>query len=92
MIISQHAQARIQQRAIPQFVIELLQDFGEISYHQGREIFHFTKASRQSIQRELGTARLPLVEKYLNTYLVTQENWLITVAYQDRHMKRNRKH
>ena len=92
MHITRHAQARIQQRAIPPFVIDLLQDYGEVSYHRGREIFQFTQKSCRTIKRDLGREQLPAIEKYFNAYIVTQENNLITVAYQDRHLKRDRKH
>ena len=92
MNITRHAQACIQQRAIPPFVIDLLQDYGEVSYHRGREIFQFTQKSCRTIKRDLGKDQLPAIEKYFNAYIVTRENYLITVAYQDRHMKRNCRH
>ena len=88
--VSTHAQERLQQRAIPPLVIELLEEFGSPIRSHGAERLIFDKAARRRLTRHLGGPRsLRMVEPWLDVYaVVADDGRLVTAAQQRRHHRR----
>ncbi len=88
--VTGHAQARLQQRAIPPFVIGLLEQFGSAARCGGAERLTFDKAARRRLARALGGSRsLHLVERWLGIYAVVGDNGhLITASHRTRRFRR----
>ncbi len=91
MIITHHAAERLQQRAIPPFMVELLERFGTARRCGKAEKLFFDKAARKRLERHLGGPRsLRHVERWLNLYLVIGDNGsLVTVAYRSQRLNRH---
>lgn len=76
-----HAEVRLQQRAIPLFVVELLEEFGSASRCDGAERLTFDKAARQRVARHLGGPRsLHVIDRWLNVYAVISDNGRLVTA------------
>ncbi|CAX25023.1 conserved protein of unknown function [Methylorubrum extorquens DM4] len=88
--ITTHARERLQQRAIPPLVIELLEDFGSPIRAGGAERLIFDKAARRRLTRHLGGPRsLRMIEPWLNVYaVVADDGCLVTASQQRRHHRR----
>jgi len=85
-----HAQIRMQQRAISHGTVEALLDFGEIEFHHGCEIYSL----RRSLCRKLMHLKLipkSLLEKSKGTYVVMKDDLVITAGHRSYRFKRNRK-
>ncbi len=82
-----HAARRLQQRATPPFVVELLELCGTESRCRQAERLFFDKAAKKRLKRYLGGGRgLQLVERWLGVYAVIADNGqVITVAHRRRH-------
>jgi hypothetical protein len=79
-----HAAQRLQQRAIPPFVVKLLEQCGsELRCIHSDKLF-FDKAARKRLRKHLGGERgMRLFQRYLNIYAVIGDDGrIITVAYQ----------
>lgn len=90
MSLTRHAVARLQQRAIPPFVVELLERFGsEMRCGGGDELF-FDKAARKRVERYMGGARsLRHIEPWLNVYLVIGDHGrVVTVGHRSKRHNR----
>ncbi len=85
-----HAEARLQQRAIPLFVVEMLEEFGSAVRCGGAERLTFDKAARRRLARHLGGERgLCLIERWLHVYAVVGDNGrLVTASHQTRRFRR----
>ena len=79
---TKHALKRLQQRAIPEFVVDLLEVFGSPMRCHGADRLIFDKAARKRLTRHLGGAKdLRSVERWFNVYAVVSDHGrLITVA------------
>ena len=88
--LTEHARARLQQRGIPQIVVELLQAFGSSMRCGNAERLFFDKAARRRIAAYLGGQRgLQVIERWLEVYLVLGDNGLVvTVAHQKGRFRR----
>lgn len=88
--VSAHAQARLQQRAIPPLVLDLLQEFGSGFRSHGAERLIFDKAAVKRLKRHLGGDRgLRVIERWLRVYAVVGDSGhLVTVAHRTRHLRR----
>lgn len=88
--ITGHAQARMQQRAIPPLVIDLLMQFGSNFRCGGAERLMFDKSAVKRLRRHLGGHRgLKVVERWLNVYAVVGDNGnLVTAAHKNTHFHR----
>ncbi len=77
-----HAQRRMQQRSIPQAVIDALLDFGERRpAGGGAESIYFTKRTWQHFATYVGRV-IKGYERYRNCYLIRGENGsIITSAF-----------
>lgn len=84
--LTQHAQARMQQRGIPAEIIEQLVGFGRVTHdHRGGRIVWFDRASRMRLQREYGRSFYRSVEKHLDAYAVLdREGRVVTVGHRFR--------
>lgn len=81
--MTEHARARMQQRAIPPRVIEALVAYGRGEHdHRGGVIFFFDKAARERVGRE--------IERYLDAYaVVAGTGEVITVGHRDKRIRRH---
>jgi len=88
---TRHAQERLQQRAIPPLVVELLEEFGSVTRSGTAERLTFDKAARRRLVRHLGGERsLRMIEPWLHVYAVVGDSGrLITVAHGDRRPRRH---
>ena len=89
--ITIHAAERKQQRAIPQFVIDLLYTCGSELRSHGADRLIFDKAATRRLRRHLGGDRgMRLIERWLNVYaVVADDGSLVTVAHQTRPHRRH---
>ena len=80
--ITQHAQSRIRQRAIPPSVIEWLIDYGSSVNGDNCEIIYFDKKAKKMLSKELGKEIVKCISKFLNTYIVlSKDGAVITAGY-----------
>lgn len=89
--LTQHAQARMQQRGIPTEIVEQLVDFGRVTHdHHGGRIVWFDRASRMRLQREYGRTFYRSVEKHLDAYAVLdREGRVVTVGHRFRRIRQH---
>ena len=87
---TRHAQERMQQRAIPMLVVDLIRSNGSCMRHNGADIFFIDKEARRRLRRELGGDRsVRLLEPWLGHYLVIgDDGGLITAAPRFGRLKR----
>ncbi|MDO9439630.1 MAG: hypothetical protein Q7T73_01945 [Beijerinckiaceae bacterium] len=90
MTVTGHAQARLQQRAIPPLVVDLLMQFGSPSRSGGAERLMFDKSAVKRLRRYLGGERgLKTVERWLGVYAVVGDNGsLVTAAHKTERFRR----
>ena len=87
--ISQHAQARMQQRGIPKPVLETLLEYGH--YHHdghGAEIVHFTGKAKGRLRKILDRKAFVDMENYFDVYAVIARGVLITAGHRYRRILR----
>ncbi len=73
MILTKHAEVRIQQRCIPEMALELLLQFGEVEHqHGGTEMVYFKVKSFEKARKHLENM-LKDMDKLRNTYLIKAE-------------------
>lgn len=89
--MSDHARVRMQQRGIPNDIIEQLIDFGRVTHdHHGGQIVWFDRASRKRLQREYGKAFYRIIEKHLDAYAVLdREGVVVTVGHRFRRIRKH---
>lgn len=87
---TRHASVRLQQRAVPALVMSLLLDYGSTMRHDGAEVVYFDKQARRRLRHAVGGDRsLAVVERWLNTYIVTGDGGqVVTVARRTRRLRR----
>ncbi len=90
MNVSRHCQTRMQQRAIPSWIADLLLDFGSRMRRDGAEVVFADRAARRQIRRAVGGARnMRTIEPWLDAYLVVADDGaLITAARRTRRLRR----
>ena len=83
---SMHAAVRRQQRAIPAFIIEVLETCGSERRCNGAEKLIFDKAARKRLKYYLGGERgLRMVEPWLKVYAIIGDNGsIVTTAHTTR--------
>ena len=83
-----HAQARLQQRAIPGEAVDTLLAYGERRRHRGADVYYLSKAARSRVAGALGKEHYNRLSRSLNTYLVVSDDGhLITAAHRCRRLK-----
>ncbi len=82
-----HAKVRLQQRAIPQFVVELLEQFGRSERSGGADRLFFDKKAIKRMKIHFGGARgLRVIEQWLRVYaVISDDGKVLTVAHSHRH-------
>ena len=87
---SEHARERIQQRAIPPLIIDLLMQFGSSSRCGGAERLMFDKRALKRLRHHLGGERgLKVVARWLNVYAIIADNGsVVTTAHKCAHFRR----
>lgn len=88
--MSEHADARRMERAIPEVVIDLILDFGAVEHHRGREKMWLDKKGLRQARRYLGKPHQTYSEVLRQAYLILDHGTVITVARQSCHHKRDR--
>lgn len=91
MKLSVHAETRLQQRATPPFVANLILQHGCRIRRHGADLVFIDKAARKEISSALGGPRsMRLVEPFLNRYLIIADDdgSIITVACRKRRIRR----
>jgi hypothetical protein len=88
--VSKHASHRLQQRGIPNFIIELLHQFGSSMRSHGADRLFFDKAATKRLTHHFGGMRgLKLIERWLDVYAVlADDGTLVTVAHQTHRFRR----
>lgn len=88
--IVRHASCRMQQRAIPYLVVDLLHRYGRSARSDHADVLFFDKAAIQRMTRDMGGPRgLKVFERWLKVYAVVGDDGsLITVAHKQRHIRR----
>lgn len=83
-----HAQARLQQRAIPGEAVETLLAYGERRRHRGADVYYLSREARLRVVSALGKASYDRLSRSLDTYLVVSDDGdLITAAHRLRRLK-----
>jgi len=90
MNYSNHAIERLQERGIPQFAIDCVLEFGEVEYHEGREIHRMSKRSERKLKAYMGPLSAQAARLSRCVYVVTAGDQVVTVARQTKHLKRDR--
>ena len=89
--LSPHARVRMQQRGIPQQVVESLLQCGRVQHdsHGGRIVFFDRSAWQRACERGFG-GMLREAGRYRRAYLVLGDNGMVrTVSHRYRRIKRN---
>jgi hypothetical protein len=86
-----HAQARLQQRGIPQEVIEMLLDFGRENYdRRGGRVMYFDHHLRKQLVRHLGAKAYKRMESHLSAYaVISLDGSILTVGHRTKHITRH---
>ena len=91
MQLSNHAVARMQQRAISETTIDCLIEWGRKAYdHRGGVIRYFDKASRIQMLQHVGHERAKALENHLDAYVVVSTSGqVITVGHRYKRINRH---
>lgn len=89
--LTQHAEARMQQRGIRSTIVESLLDYGTIMYdHRGAALVFFDRKAKTRLLRNVGRARYRVMEKQLNTYaVVSHDGSVVTVGHRSKRIPRH---
>ena len=89
-MLTAHAQKRLQQRAIPSMVINLLLDYGELEYdHQGTGIYFFDNEGKRHVRNILRQNGSTQIDHCLDVYLVASNRGdVVTVGHRSRRINR----
>jgi len=89
--VSNHAQARMQQRGVTPGLLELLDAYGATQYdHHGAAVRYFDKAARRKLRDLEGADVYRAVEAKLNVYaVVARDGCLVTVGRRDHRINRH---
>jgi hypothetical protein len=79
-MLSRHFKERLQQRAIPSIIVDILNAYGIKKYNKdGTVTLFFNHDCKKKVSEKIP---LKLIEKYLNTYLIKSlDGDLITIGY-----------
>jgi hypothetical protein len=89
MKLTQHAEVRLEQRAISPLIVDWLLDFGATKYDKhGAKLRFFDKSSRKKLTKIVGKPIVGQLAKQLSAYIVTGNDCVITVGYRTKRIKR----
>lgn len=91
LALTNHAQARIQQRGIPTAVVESLLDFGREAHdHRGSCLIYFDRHARKQLRQACGAQAYKRFEPHLDAYAVVADNGeIITVGHRTHRINRH---
>jgi hypothetical protein len=78
-MISNHAKQRMQQRAIPPLVLDLLYRYGREQKQQGSTVIYFDEKSRRRARKSLQDV-VKRFDKLCDVYLVESDDCAMTVT------------
>lgn len=80
--ISQHARQRFRQRAIPPFVVDLLDDYGSCVRVDSASRLFFDKKARARLKRVFSESTLKTLDRWFNVYaVVSDDGTVVTVGH-----------
>lgn len=85
--MTRHATTRCQQRGIPQAVLDLLFEHGQVRQMHNSEIYHFSKASLRRMKRLSRDEDLRTVEEHRKCYLVSCNGMVVTVGHRYKRLR-----
>ena len=94
MHCTEHAQSRMQQRAVPPRVVEHVLDFGRVTRGPGRngrraDVYFMDRRGRATLGRTIGEDRYASLEGKLNVYVVVGDDGrVVTVSRRTRRRRR----
>jgi hypothetical protein len=87
MNMTYHAAIRSQQRAVPQLILQWLDQYGEEQYDGHGAIIRYF--SRRAMEREFGSNPVKKMSEFLNIYKVeTQDGTVITSGHLTKRIRR----
>lgn len=72
--LTKHARARSQQRAIPEFVMDLLVSYGKSKRRHGAEVYYLDKFSRKQLRQYIGSIIYSRISDLLDCYVVIADD------------------
>ncbi len=89
--MTDHARSRVQQRGIPEPVIEGLLSFGRTTHdHHGSEVLYFDHQARSVLRKIWGSETYKRLEQKLDAYLVVGDDGsIITVGHRTKRIVRH---
>lgn len=90
MRFTEHARARALQRGVSQFAVDCLLEFGEVEYHEGREIYRMSKKAEKRLNSYMGGLSSGITKSVKDIFVVTTGDQIVTVCRKTRHLKRDR--
>jgi hypothetical protein len=88
--LTDHARARLQQRAIPMPILDCLLNYGtKVHDHRGGEIIFFDHQAKNRLRRAYGEYEFKCVERKLDTYAVVgSDGVVLTVGHRTKRINR----
>ncbi len=84
-----HAKVRMQQRAVPSSVVDLLLDYGERAHaRRGGEIFYFGNRGRRRVLRSKGSAVSRRLKGHWRDYVIVADGQVVTCGKRYRRIHR----
>ena len=89
--LTDHARTRLQQRGIPEMILETLLDFGHEEFdHRGSAVIYLDQHSRKQLRRFLGEESYKRMSSHLDTYaVVARDGTVVTVGHRTRRINRH---
>lgn len=89
-MLTRHATHRMQQRAVPEMIVEILERYGSAMHHEGAEVLFIDKSARKRIAAAFGGQRSArMLEPWFNTYACISDGHVVTVRRRKTRLKRN---
>lgn len=90
-MMSKHASNRLQQRAIPPMMLDLLFDYGKFEHdHRGAGVYYFNKVGKEHARVALQQCKSKQIDHCLNVYLIMGSNGsIVTVGHLAKKINRN---
>lgn len=89
--LTRHANQRMQQRGIPEVVLDWLLQYGESQWdHHGAKVLYFTKKSRRHIDEVVGKDATRRYNEYMDSYaVVALDGVLLTCGHRSKKINRH---
>ncbi len=91
LILTNHAQTRLQQRGISNHVLDCLLQYGQrVHDHRGGRIFYFDHQARERLRQQSGPVLFKDIESKLDTYAVIGfDGAILTVGHRTKRINRH---